>query len=171
MRKIRPAAEIREAAVTKGTAYDPLDAPYLLVVTDCKEELPGGRHNGEALLEAVLGTIYTEVKISETGEQTITDKRKPDGYWGVLGAPAHTQVSGIMLLPKPHLWDLRTDRWQPQIVRNGSAQRPLPAGFLPLPGFAVSASGAVTESQGTLMADLVGLPAVWPPEEPSDPAD
>jgi hypothetical protein len=160
------AAEIREAAVTKGSAYDPLDAPYLLVVADCKEELPGGRHNGEALLEAVLGTIYTEVKISETGEQTITDKRKPDGYWGVLGAPAHTQVSGIVLLPKPHLWDLRTDRWQPQIVRDGSAQRSLPAGFMPLPGFAVSADGAVTELQGTLMADLVGLPAVWPPQEP-----
>jgi hypothetical protein len=25
-------------------------------------------------LEAVLGTIYTELKVSETGEQTITDK-------------------------------------------------------------------------------------------------
>jgi hypothetical protein len=166
MRKISPAAEIREAAVTKGTAYDPLDAPYLLVVTDCKEELPGGRHNGEALLEAVLGTIYTEVTVSETGEQTITDKRKPDGYWGVMGAPAHTQVSGVMLLPKPHLWDLRTERWQPQIVRNGNAQRPLPEGFMPLPGFDVSAAGAVAELQGTLMADLVGLPAVWPPQEP-----
>jgi hypothetical protein len=167
MRQISPAAEIREAAVTKGSAYDPLDAPYLLVVADCKEELPGGRHNGEALLEAVLGTIYTEVTISETGEQTITDRRKPDGYWGVLGAPAHTQVSGIMLLPKPHLWDLRTDRWQPQIVRNGSAQRPLPGGFMPLPGFAVSAQGAVAQIEGTLMADLAGLPAVWPPEERS----
>jgi hypothetical protein len=58
-----------------------------------KKNLPGGGHNGEALLEAVLGTICTEVKISETGEQTITDKRKPDGYWRVLGAPAHTQVA------------------------------------------------------------------------------
>jgi hypothetical protein len=89
MRQISPAAEIREAAVTKGSAYDPLNAPYLLVVADCKEELPGGRHNGEALLEAVLGTIYTEVKISETGEQTITDKRKPDGYWGARSAGTH----------------------------------------------------------------------------------
>jgi hypothetical protein len=142
VRKISPAAEIREAAVAKGTAYDPLNAPYLLVVTDCKEELPGGRHNGEALLEAVLGTIYTEVKVSEAGEQTTTNKRKPDGYWGVMEAPAHTQVSGIVLLPKPHLWDLRTDRWQPQIVRNGSAERPLPAEFMALPGFSVSAQGA-----------------------------
>ena len=41
---------------------------------------------------AVLGTIYTEVKISEAGEQTITDKRKPDGYWGG-GEPRHTPRS------------------------------------------------------------------------------
>jgi hypothetical protein len=68
---------------------------------------------------AVLGgTIYTEVTVSKTGEHFITDKRKPDGYWGVMEAPAHRQVSGVMLLPKPHLWDLRTERWQPQIVRN-----------------------------------------------------
>jgi hypothetical protein len=170
LRQISPAAEIREAVVTKGTAYDPLNAPYLLVVADCKEELPGGRHNGEALLEAVLGTIYTEVKVSETGELTITDKRKPDGYWGTIGGPAHGQVSGIVLLPKPHLWDLRNERWQPQIVRNGSAQRPLPASFLPLPGFAVAADGVVGELGGTKMADLAGLPAVWPPVEPSAPA-
>jgi hypothetical protein len=170
MPKISPAAEIREAAVAKGTAYDPLNAPNLLVVTDCKEELPGGRHNGEALLEAVLGTIYTEVKVSDTSEQTITDKRKPDGYWGVMGAPAHTRVSGIVLLPKPHLWDLRTDRWQPQIVRNGSAERPLPAEFIALPGFSVSAQGAVTQVEGTMMAVLAGLPVVWPPEEPQGPA-
>jgi hypothetical protein len=41
-----------------------------------------------------------------------------------------------MLLP--HLWDLRTERWQPQIVRSGSAERPLPAEFMPLPGFEIS---------------------------------
>jgi hypothetical protein len=75
-----------------------------------------------------------------------------------------------MLLPKPHLWDLRTERWQPQIVRNGSAERPLPAGFMPLPGFAVSAEGSVAQIEGAMMADLAGLPAVWPPEELSGQA-
>jgi hypothetical protein len=30
--------------------------------------------------------------------------------------------------------------------------------------------GAVAQIEGTLMADLVGLPAVWPPVEPSVPA-
>jgi hypothetical protein len=77
-----------------------------------------------------------------------------------MGAPAHRQVSAVMLLPKPHLWDLRTERWQPQIVRNGSAERPLPAGFMPLPSFAVSAEGSVAQIEGTMMANLAGLPAV-----------
>ena len=47
---------------------------------------------------------------------------------------------------------------------------PAAEGFMPLPGFAVSAQGAVAQIEGTLMADLVGLPAVWPPVEPSVPA-
>jgi hypothetical protein len=42
-------------------------------------------------------------------------------------------------------------------------------GFMPLQGFAVAADGSVAELDGTLMADLAGLPAVWPPEEPPGP--
>jgi hypothetical protein len=39
-----------------------------------------------------------------------------------------------------------------------------------LPGFSVSAQGEVTQVEGTLIADLAGLPAVWPPEEPQGSA-
>jgi hypothetical protein len=78
LRKISPAAEIREAAAaTKGSAYDPLDAPYLLIVADCKEELPGGRQMRSVTRGGSRHDLYTEVKVLETGEQTITDKRKP----------------------------------------------------------------------------------------------
>lgn len=164
LRVVGAAAEIREALSTKGSAYDPLDAPYLVVVADCKDELVGGVHNGEALLEAVLGTIYTEVRTTERGEQVVVDRRKPDGYWGAADAPAHGQVGGVLLLPKPHLWDLRQERWQPSIVRNGRADRSLPVTFMPVPGFAVSPEGAVTETAGKPLADLVGLPGAWPPE-------
>jgi len=34
---------------------------------------------------------------------------------------------------------------------------------MPLPGFVIGNDGAVTPANGTLMADLVELPAVWPP--------
>jgi hypothetical protein len=162
LREVAAAAEIREALSTKGSAYDPLDAPYLVVVADCKDELVGGRQNGEALLEAVLGTIYTEVRTTETGEQVIVDRRRPDGYWGTAEAPAHGQVGGVLLLPKPHLWDLREERWQPSFVRNERAERPLPAALMRVPGFALGPDGAVTETAGTPLADLGGLPDVWP---------
>jgi hypothetical protein len=164
LREIGAAAEIREALSTKGSAYDPLNAPYLVAVADCKDELVGGRHNGEALLEAVLGTIYTEVRTTEAGEQVIVDRRRPDGYWGTADTSAHGQVGGVLLLPKPHLWDLREERWQPSIVRNERAERPLPATLMPVPGFALGPDGTVTETAGTPLADLVGLPDVWPPE-------
>jgi hypothetical protein len=36
---------------------------------------------------------------------------------------------------------------------------------MPLPGFEVSAQGTVSQIQDTSMADLAGLPAVWPPDE------
>jgi hypothetical protein len=49
-------------------------------------------------------------------------------------------------------------------VQESTNHDTLPEGFMPLPGFAVSAQGAVNEVQGTLMADLVGLPVVWPPD-------
>ena len=39
------------------------------------------------------------------------DGRAADGYWGTADARRHRDVSGILILPKPHLWDLRDERW------------------------------------------------------------
>jgi hypothetical protein len=38
------------------------------------------------------------------------------------------------LLPQPHRWDLRSDRWQPLIVRHPWATHMLPDDVLPLAG-------------------------------------
>jgi hypothetical protein len=51
--------EIRQALSTKGNWYGALDAPYLIVVADCKDELVGGDRNGVALLGAVFGMVTT----------------------------------------------------------------------------------------------------------------
>lgn len=111
-----------------------------------------------------IGRVAYRKCDAESGQQEIVDKRKPDGYWGTVEAPAHGQVGGVLLLPKPHLWDLRTERWQPSLVRNGRAERPLPDTLMPVPGFRVGNDGSVAEAVGTPLADLVGLPDVWPPE-------
>jgi hypothetical protein len=72
-------------------------------------------------------------------------------------------VSSALLLPKPHLWDLREDRWQPLLIRNPWADHPLPEKFLALPGYAVDAEGKISKTAGRALADILKLPEVWPP--------
>jgi hypothetical protein len=117
----------------------------------------------DALVDAALGSVVTEVRTFEDGRQETKDVRIEDGYWGGASNPHHRNVSGIVLLPKPHLWDLREDRWQPLHLRNPWAEKPVPADMLPLPGFVVAENGAVTRADGTRFADILGLPVEWPP--------
>jgi hypothetical protein len=152
--------EIREAVSDKGKRYGELDAPYVVVVADCKEELAGGDRNADALIDAAFGSVVTQVRTLPDGQQEIKDVRIEDGYWGMPSARRHRNVSGMVLLPKPHLWDLREDRWQPLHLRNPWAERPLPSELLPLPGFTVGADGSIKAADGTRLADILGLPAV-----------
>jgi hypothetical protein len=139
--------------------------PYLIVVADCKDELAGGNRIADALLEAVFGTIVTKVTTHSSGEHTFADSRLHDGYWGVPWEPKNRNVSGVLILPKPHLWDLRDERCQPLLLRNPSADHPLPNELLPLPGLHLNEENKFTITRGTKFADLLGLPAVWPPVE------
>jgi hypothetical protein len=163
IREIKPPLEIRQAVEEKGGRYGAMTNPYLIVVADCKDELPGGKHNGEALVEAMFGDIITRATKDAEGKIVITDVRKPNGYWGTPDAPKHRNVSGVLLLPKPHLWNLRDERWQPFLIRNPWPERPLPAGFLPLPGFKHVKDAEFAPTEGKALADMLGLPAVWPP--------
>jgi len=162
MRIIKPHEEIREAIQFKGSRYGAMTLPYLVVVADCKDELLGGRI-GDAALEAMFGTIVTDVWTGDDGKTVMKDRRAADGYWGTPDAPKHRDVSGILILPKPHLWDLRNERWQPIILRNPWAERPLPDDLLPLPSFEYQPDHFAPKD-GTKLADVLGLPAVWPPE-------
>jgi hypothetical protein len=162
LRLIKPHEEIRDAVQFKGSRYGAMTLPYLVVVADCKEELQGGRI-GDAALEAMFGTIATLVWTDKNGEVAMEDRRAADGYWGRPDAPKHCDVSGIIILPKPHLWDLRDERWQPVLLRNPWAARRLPDGLLPLPGFKYEPDRFVP-ADGTKLADILGLPTEWPPE-------
>lgn len=163
-RIVKAETEIREALSYKGKRYGILDAPYVIVVADCKDELVGGDPNAHALIDAVFGSVVTEARVLDNGEHDFKDVRQADGYWGAPDTPKHTNVSGVVLLPKPHLWDLRQDRWQPLHLRNPWAEKPAPPDLLPLPGFAVDQDGKITSSAGKPLADILELPAVWPPE-------
>lgn len=164
VRYISAETEIRQALERKGNRYGVLNAPYLIVVADCKDELSGGESNGTELLEAVFGTIVDEGVELPSGEWTHRVRRLADGYWGRPEAPKHRNVSGVMLLPKPHLWDLRSHRWQPLLVRNPWAQYALPEDLLSLPDYRLTDKDRFKKVEGVRLADILGLPAVWPPE-------
>jgi hypothetical protein len=156
--------EIRQALSTKGKRYGKLDAPYLIVIADCKEELVGGIHNDHAVIDAVFGTVVAQTRELENGERETKDVRLDDGYWGHPNTARHKNVSGVLLLPKPHLWDLRNERWQPLLLRNPWADLPLPDDFLALPGYSVDGC-EIAKTAGTSLADILKLPEIWPPAE------
>ncbi|RWC37467.1 MAG: hypothetical protein EOS28_32575, partial [Mesorhizobium sp.] len=124
VRIVSAETKIREALKKKGSRYGAFTAPYVIVVVDCSDELTGGERNAESLLDAAFGTIVTEVTTYESGERSIADKRVDNGYFGHPDTPRHRNVSAAILLPKPHLWDLRTDRWQPLLLKNPWATHP-----------------------------------------------
>jgi len=89
VRTLNPETEIRQALELKGKRYGAMTTSYLIVVADCKDELAGGDRIAGALLEAVFGTIVTEVTTQPSGAHTVVDRRLPDGYWGRPGEPKH----------------------------------------------------------------------------------
>jgi hypothetical protein len=166
VRIVSAETEIRAALKKKGSRYGNFTAPYAVVVADCKDELTGGDRNAEFLIDAAFGTVVTEVKNFGSGEQQIEDKRRDDGYFGRPKAARHQNVSAVILLPKPHLWDLRTDRWQPLLLKNPWATHALPDAFFPLPGYQyLTDKDEFAKVEGTRLADTLGLPDVWPPAE------
>ncbi len=163
-RIVKPAIEIRQALDIKGDRYGKLDAPYLIVVADLKEELAGGQSNNDALRDSVFGTVVGDPIVEENGELRAIGSRLPDGFWGAIDCPRNRNVSGVVLLPRPNLWGLREERWQPIRARNPFATHAAPDTLLPLPGYTADAKGKIDFSAGTALADLVELPAVWPPQ-------
>jgi hypothetical protein len=111
----------------------------------------------------MFGTIVTDLSKDENGIFLMKNRRADNGYWGTPDAPKNRDVSGIIVLPKPHLWDLRNERWQPILLRNPWAERPFPDDLLSLPGIEYKPDSFAPKN-GTLLADMLGLPSVWPPE-------
>lgn len=160
VRHVMADREIRDALQEKGSRYGKLNAPYLVVVADCKGELQGGEDNAEALIDAMCGTYVQWMRTN--GEQG--EGRKSNGYWWKRGKPCHQNVSGVLLLPKPNLWHLREDRWQPLLIHHFSPDYALPDDFLPVRSYRHDKDKDLfVRSEGGPLADLLGLPAVWPP--------
>jgi hypothetical protein len=81
LRIIEPHGEIRQAVRFKGSRYSAITLPYLILVADCKEELQGGRI-GDAALEAMFGTIVTDVWNNKGGKIVLKDRHAADAATG-----------------------------------------------------------------------------------------
>lgn len=165
IRQVKADAEIRAALKRKGSRYGDFASPYIVAIVDCKGELVGGDRNGDHFIEAVHGTVDTVVTVFEDGTNKVEEKRRNNGYWGRPDDIQHPNVSAAILLPRPHLWDLRNDRWQPLILRHPWATHPLPDEVLPLPGYKLDEKGEFSTVEGNRLADMLDLPDPWPPED------
>lgn len=167
LRSVSPHLDLRVALENKARKYGIQETPYLIVVADCKGSIPVGDHVEDALIDGLFGSPSVRFRRLADGSMETYDERTADGFWGRYGDPRNTNVSAVALLPEPNLWKLRDDRWKPIIAYNPFAANPLSRDVLPLPGFGpLDGEEQYGRIEGRSLADLVGLPAEWPPEDP-----
>ncbi|ANL27632.1 hypothetical protein AMC90_CH01794 [Rhizobium phaseoli] len=166
LRSVSPHLDLRVALENKARKYGIQDTPYLIVVADCKGSIPVGDHVEDALIDGLFGSPSVRFRRLADGSMETYDDRTADGFWGRYGDARNTNVSAVALLPEPNLWKLRDERWHPIIAYNPFAANPLPRVVLPLPGFGpLDNNGEYGRIEGSLLADLIGLPGEWPPED------
>ncbi len=166
LRSVSPHLDLRVALENKARKYGIHATPYLIVVADCKGSIPVGDHVEDTLIDGLFGSPSVRFRRLGDGSFETYDDRTADRFWGRYGEPRNTNVSAIALLPEPNLWKLRDHRWQPIIAYNPFAANPFSQGILPLPGFGpLDGSDDYGRIEGSPLADLIGLPLEWPPED------
>lgn len=162
VRWLGPALDIRYCLERKAKRYGKLDAPYLIVVADCAEQI-AFRENGvrDALTETVLGDEVFVVPLDGNGGEL---RRKPNGFFGWPRKPQNSHVSAVLVIPDADLWRLRHDKCQPMMAFHPWADNPISDAFLPLPNFKW-VEGRWVFDGGARAADILELPDPWPPQD------
>lgn len=74
-------------------------------------------------------------------------------------------VTGVLLLPRTSIWDLRDERHEPIVAVNPWATRPLPVELKSITRYEADGASWVLH-EGERFANVLNLPDPWPPEEP-----
>lgn len=164
VRSVAPHLDLRQALELKGQRYRISETPYLIVVADCKGSIPVGDHVADTLIDALFGSPSVRFRRRKDGGFDTENDRTNDGYWGRHGAPRNRNVSAVAIFPEPNLWKLRDERWQPLIAYNPFEANPLSRELLPLPGYDFDKQGEYVRKSGMQLADMLELPAAWPPD-------
>jgi hypothetical protein len=155
---ISPHKDIRAALVKKSRRYGALDAPYLIVIADGKDQLFSAETVKTALTEAVFGD---EIVVSVNGKFRLDYVK--NGSWNGPNGPQNKHVSGVLLLPKTNIWELREEKWQPLLAINPWATLPLPAELKTIARLEAD-GGRWCRHDGRNFADILDVPNPWPPE-------
>jgi len=155
---IHPHKDIRAALVKKSRRYGKLDAPYLVVVGDGKEQLFSAETVRSALTEAVFGDERAAIV---SGKLRLEYAK--NGCWNGSNGPQNQHVSGVLLLPKNTVWELREEKWHPLLAVNPWATLALPAELKTLPRLEPE-NWRWSRKAGANFADVLGVPNPWPPE-------
>jgi hypothetical protein len=151
--------DLRDALDDKSDQYGALNAPYLIVVADAKDQLFGKDSINSAITEAVFGDEIVKV---QSGKAQITHAK--NGFWHGAAGPRNRHVSAVLLLAGTDLWKLREEKRQPILAINPWAERPLPDALKVLRRFEADKDLWVLRD-GKMLADLLGVPNPWPPDE------
>ena len=156
---IAPHADLRNALDNKSRRYGDLGSPYLIVVSDAKDQLWGADRARDTLLEALMGDEVIEVP--QGGEPRLA--RAGNGFWRDNCGPRNRHVSGVLLLPDPDIWKLRSPAHQPLLSINPWANLAVPGPLRSLHRLEVEENRWIVR-QGQILADITGIPDPWPPE-------
>lgn len=154
---ITPARDIRAALDLKAKRYGRINAPYLIVVGDCKDQL----RNNEAARQTLTEAVFGDERVEYVGGLARFGFGR-NGFWrGITGA-RNKQVSGVLLFPRVDIWKLREPNAEPILAVNPWADHPLPATIEQLQRFKSDGSHW-RFSDGRALGDILALPTNWPP--------
>jgi aspartyl-tRNA(Asn)/glutamyl-tRNA(Gln) amidotransferase subunit B len=153
---IAPHKDIRAALERKSRGYGELNAPYMIVVADAKNELFHKEASRNAITEAVFGDEIAVV----IGGKAKRDFAK-NGFWIGPHGPRNQYVSAVLLMPDAGIWRLREERWQPILAINPWTPHALPEPLRVLRRLEADDDKWVLR-EGKAVADILGLPIPWP---------
>jgi hypothetical protein len=157
VRMVRTHDDIRVAIEGKATKYGALELPLIVAVNVMDDFC----HNID-ILNALFGEEQVVAVRQENGQwRDEWGGRVPNGAWRGHAGPRNTLVSAAVISNQLSPSTLRV--CAVELVHNPWATHALPPDALQLPQRSVSLpDGHIHRCEGTLAADLLGVPEPWP---------
>ena len=159
---IDPCGDLRATLSRKSSRYGDLGVPYIIAVADCTGRMSWGEGLFEEVEKALFGRIVHRVDVEKLESEALRDT---DGFFGCPDNPKRRHISAVLVLPQPDIWGMRNPLHQPAFFHHPWARSPLPPELLPIPGIRHVAGAQFERTDGSPLADFLGIPEEWPPRD------